>query len=144
MRLSIVIAALFCAIARAQVDEDLAKAIVAEGIDRSQVMQWQDQLCHRIGHRLTGSDNCTRACAWARDAFAAMGLVARLEAWGEWKVEWNRGQWQGRVLAPEPLELQVATPAWSAGTKGQVTARLLTMPADAEALKATLAIAASD
>lgn len=112
----------------AQVDPELAVRIVQEGIGNSQVMQFQDELCQDIGHRLTGSDNMTLACAWARDQFAAMGLDARLEPWDEWPLVWNRGQWMGRVLEPEALELQVATPAWTAPTKGQQKGRIVVMP----------------
>ena len=36
--------------------------ILQEGLENSHVMQFQDQLCHDIGPRLTGSDNFTLAC----------------------------------------------------------------------------------
>lgn len=109
-------------------DRAVTDRIRAEGLERSQVMVFQDQLCHQIGHRLTGSDNMTRACAWARDQFAAMGLEARLETWDEWKLVWNREEWMGRIVEPVAFELQVATPAWSAGTMGQPKGRMIALP----------------
>jgi len=116
--------------ARAQVPQDLAPRILAEGVDNSHVMQFQDVLCHRFGHRLTGSDNFDRAAAWALEQFQAMGLDARLEPWGQWNVRWNRGQWMGRILEPVALELQVASPAWTGGTLGQQSGPMVAMPED--------------
>ena len=116
----------------AQVDPDLAARIRAEGLAASQVMTFQDELCHQIGHRLTGSDSMTKGCEWARAHFAAMGLEAKLEVWDEWKLAWNREEWMGRILTPEPIELQVATPAWSAGTLGQPKGRIVKLPSSDE------------
>jgi carboxypeptidase Q len=123
----------------AQLAPATAAQIAAEGLQRSRVMAFQEELCGDLGHRLTGSDNMTRACEWARDHFAAMGLSARIEAWDEWKVAWNREQWQGRILAPIALELQVATPAWTAGTAGQRQGRLVRLPKDDAAVTALVA-----
>lgn len=110
--------------------DDIARKIKAEGLTRSRVMEHLDYLTNTIGHRLTGSDNYEQAARWARDRFRSWGLAAELEKWGEWKVRWSRGQWQGRVLNPVKLELQVATPAWTAGTRGRVKGPLVPMPRD--------------
>ena len=40
----------------------VADAIAKEGIDNSQVMRLLRDLCGKVGHRLTGSDNFTKAC----------------------------------------------------------------------------------
>lgn len=114
--------------ARPLLPDDVVQRIREEGLERSRVMYFLDRLCNDIGPRLTGSDNFRIACEWARSEFAAMGLDARLEKWGRWNLIWNRGQWSGRVVEPEAFELFVATPAWTAGTKGRVRARLLSMP----------------
>ncbi len=131
-----VLASLFAGPIVAQVDPDLAARIQSQGLEHSGVMSFQDQLCHEIGHRLTGSDGMTRGAEWARAHFAAMGLDAKLEVWDEWKLAWNREQWMGRILTPEPIELQVATPAWTAGTQGQPKGRIVAMPKDDAAAKA--------
>ncbi len=100
-------------------DDELAEAIVKEGIERTQVMRILRDMTGKIGHRLTGSDNFTKACAWAATEFHAMGVpVVKLEKWGEWKLAWNRGAWKGRITSPVPMELYVATEAWTAGTNG--------------------------
>ena len=61
------------------------------GIANSQVMQFQDELCHDIGSRLTSSRAFDRAADWAVEQFQEMGLDARLDQWGEWKTGWDRG-----------------------------------------------------
>ncbi|MAE75770.1 MAG: hypothetical protein CMJ85_02745 [Planctomycetes bacterium] len=115
--------------------EALADRIKKEGLDNSQVMQWQDYLCNHIGQRLTGSFNYDRAVTWTKQQFEKMGLAVTLEEWGEWRVRWDRGQWTGRMVKPQQVEFQVATPAWTAPTKGEVRGRIVAMPADAKSAK---------
>ncbi|MBX3461576.1 MAG: M20/M25/M40 family metallo-hydrolase [Planctomycetes bacterium] len=112
---------------------EVAEAIRAEGIDNSQVMRILGDLTGKIGHRLTGSDNFTRACEWAAAEFRAMGLAnVQIEKWGEWKTVWNRGAWVGRIVQPVELDMYVATEAWTAGTKGLQRAAVVPVPASAE------------
>ena len=100
-----------------------------------QVMDHLDVLCNRIGPRLTGSDNLTNACEWARDRFASFGIEnARIEQWGEFPVGFNRGPWFGRVIEPEPKALEFMTMAWSAGTKGVVRGKAVLAPNDKKEL----------
>ena len=103
--------------------------IMSVGHEPSQVMDHLDVLCNRIGPRLTGSDNLTNACEWARDRFASFGIDnARLEPWGEFPVGFDRGPWFGRVIEPEAKGLDLVTMAWSAGTKGSFAARPCSRP----------------
>ena len=125
---SIVPILVFVAAPSAQVSPELAQLIKKEGLENSKVMDYLDHLTNKIGHRLTGSDNFRRACEWAKSEFEKMGLDAKLEQWGTWRVSWNRGQWQGRILEPIEMDLQVATDAWTAGTKGRVKAEVVRMP----------------
>ncbi|MBI5850807.1 MAG: M20/M25/M40 family metallo-hydrolase [Planctomycetes bacterium] len=121
----------------AQVDAETAAAIKKEGLEQSRVMDTLDRLTNGIGHRLTGSDNFTRACAWARDEFKSYGIEqVELEQWDTWPYTWNREQWMGRILTPEPMDLQVATPAWTNGTKGAVRGDVVAIPADLDEFKA--------
>ncbi|MCR9243612.1 MAG: M20/M25/M40 family metallo-hydrolase [bacterium] len=109
--------------------EGMAEKIRAEGIDNSQVMRLLYDLTHKVGHRLTGSDNFTKACAWAMTEFQKMGVsTVRLEKWGEWNLAWNRGEWQGRITVPEHIDLYVATNAWTAGTNGPRTGFIVQVP----------------
>jgi hypothetical protein len=100
-------------------------------------------LCGKVGHRLTGSDNFTKACNWAAAEFEKMGLSnVHLEKWGEWNLAWNRGSWVGRIVSPVWLDMYVATEAWTAGTNGPQRGRVLRAPKtaeDVEAQKAELA-----
>ena len=125
-------------------DGDLVKRIVTEGTDGSQVMAFQDHLCHEIGSRLTGSRAFDLAADWAVAEFAAMGLDARLEEWGEWKVGWDRGQWMGRVVMPEEMELQVACPGWTGSTRGISQGVLVATPKDDAGLRTLRELAAED
>ena len=103
--------------------------IMSVGHEESQVMDHLDVLCNRIGPRLTGSDNLTNACEWARDRFASFGLEnARIEQWGEFPVGFDRGPWFGRVIEPEAKSLEFMTMAWSAGTKGVVRGKAVLAP----------------
>ena len=72
--------------APAPIDPALAQKIAAEGIERSQAMRILRDLTGKVGHRLTGSDNFTQGCEWAKAEFAAMGL----------EVELDRGLGDGR------------------------------------------------
>ncbi len=119
----------------AQVAPDLAERIRKEGIANSRVMEHLDYLTNHIGHRLTGSENLVKAAYWVASEFERMGLEVQVEKWGEWKVAWNRGQWSGRVVSPEPMDLQVATEAWTAGTPGAVTGALVVQPTTEEELQ---------
>ncbi|MBK8100707.1 MAG: M20/M25/M40 family metallo-hydrolase [Planctomycetes bacterium] len=124
------------------IDEATAAAIRMEGIEKSQAMRLLGDLCGKVGHRLTGSDNFTKACNWAVDEFKAMGLSnVHLEKWGEWKLVWNRGAWTGRVVHPIQLDMYVATEAWTAGTNGLQRGPLVPAPKsveDVESLKSQL------
>ncbi|HMQ23635.1 MAG TPA: M20/M25/M40 family metallo-hydrolase, partial [Planctomycetota bacterium] len=113
------------------------EAIAKEGLQNSKVMDYLDYLVNSIGPRLTGSDNYTLACKWAKQEFEKLGLRVQLEPWDEWQFVFNRGQWTGRMTAPEEVELQVATEAWTAGTRGAITGKAVRVPetiAEIEAL----------
>ena len=59
--------------APALLPDGMAAQIRDEGIANSQVMRLLRDLTD-MGHRLTGSDNYTKACLWAAGEFQAMGL----------------------------------------------------------------------
>jgi hypothetical protein len=112
----------------AQVDDTTAAAIRTEGIDHSQAMVLLRDLT-AMGHRLTGSDNFTKACDWAVVEFKKMGLQnVHKEKWGEWNLAWNRGEWKGRILQPIQLDMYVATEAWTASTHGPKQGKVLKVP----------------
>lgn len=116
------------------IEPAVVERIVHDGLQDSEVMDWLDVLCHRIGPRLTGSAGLDAASHWARDELQAMGLEARLETWSE--VEWGfeRGPSRGALVAPERVELLFVTRAWTVGTDGPVRGPVVPAPADDEAL----------
>lgn len=120
---------------RAQSQDPAVKAILEEGLKRSQVMVHLDHLTNRIGPRLTGSDRLTQACEWAVERFKSFGLEARMEKWGEFPVGFNRGGWSGRMLEPEIRALTFGTAAWSAGTTGRQKGEAVMAPAGPDEVK---------
>src|SRR5688572_8027278 len=123
----------------ATAEKPIHEAIREEGMERSQVMAILDHLTNRIGPRLTGSDNCTNACEWAVDKLKEFGLEnARLEKWGTFPVGFNRGQWTGEMVEPEPMMLVFGTTAWSPGTRGPVTAHAVLEPTNEGELAARM------
>jgi hypothetical protein len=122
--------------AGAKVRSPELQRIVSAAREEARVMEHLDVLCNRIGPRLTGSDNLTHACEWARARFAEFGIDnARLEPWGEFPVGFNRGPWFGRVVEPESRGLELVTMAWSAGTRGAVRGKAVLAPTDQKTLE---------
>lgn len=135
-RMSLLVLLLGVAPAVQATEQAAIERIVSVGRSDSQVMDHLDELCNRIGPRLTGSQNLQNACEWARDRFASFGIEnARLEEWGEFPVGFDRGPWSGRVIAPEERVLQFITPSWSAGTRGVVKGKALLAPTTKEEME---------
>lgn len=114
--------------------------IVEEGKNHSQVMKHLANLTGRIGPRLTGSPQLTRAEQWTMGEFRRMGLKnVHLEKWGEVPVGWERGKQQvARMVAPFASDMVFTTAAWTNGTKGIVRGKVVKLPktvAEAEAMK---------
>lgn len=109
--------------------------IVELGTEQSQVDRHLEHLTEVIGPRLTGSHALMVAEQWARDRFAAFGLDARLERWGELAVGFDRGPWSGKVVGANPVELVFTTRAWTPGVFGPVRGRLVPYPAGADEVK---------
>ena len=107
---------------------EMAEAIKKEGIENSSVHRILRDMTGKVGHRLTGSDNFTKACLWAKGEFEKMGIEVELEQWAEWQTVWNRRQWIGRIVEPIELDMYVATDAWTAATDGLQTAGFVAVP----------------
>ena len=95
-----------------------ARRIVALGTSDPRAMDWLDILSNRFGGRMAGSDAYTHAAQWARMQLRQWGVQAELEEAGDMPVGFNRGPWSGKMLAPQEQPLRMATPAYSAGTRG--------------------------
>jgi len=81
-------------------------------------MEWLDILSNRFGGRMTGSDAYTHAAAWARMQLRQWGVQTELEEAGQVSLGFNRGPWAARMVTPHDQALRIATPAYTAGTKG--------------------------
>lgn len=101
--------------------DEVEKGVIREARNNSRVMAHLRHLTKKIGPRLTGSDNLTRACEWARSKFEEWGLKnVHLEEWGTFPVGFNRGKSTGRMIKPVKKDLAFVTDAWTAGTDGPV------------------------
>lgn len=124
-------------------DPAVVAKIVDEGKNHSRVMNYLSDLTQKIGPRLTGSPNLTKACNWAVGEFKKMGCVnVHLEKWGEIPAGFSRGPVQvARMVEPFESEMVFTTQSWSNGTKGIVRGRVVKAPAtvaEVEAMKETL------
>lgn len=116
--------------------------IVELGHTDNRVMAHLEHLTQAIGPRLTGSHQLMDAEGWCRDQFAAWGLDAKLEKWGDFPVGFDRGPWSGGMVSPEKVDYEFITPAYSPGAFGPVSGPAVAYPtsvADAKKRKSSFA-----
>jgi carboxypeptidase Q len=126
-------------------DDPVIQAIVALAAEDSQVDDHLEALAVEIGPRLTATPQMTEAELWAVDQFEGWGLTVAREQWGEFPVAFERGKSSGAVIRPDRRELEIATWAWTPGTRGQdgleaggpVRGQALRHPIDAASLRAS-------
>ncbi|MFO1010149.1 MAG: M20/M25/M40 family metallo-hydrolase [Planctomycetota bacterium] len=110
--------------------------VLALSFTDNRVQEHLRHLTKEIGPRLTGSKHFDRAAEWCRSQFAAWGLDARLEKWGEFPAAFDRGPSRGRIVAPVEEPLVFLTAAWTPGTDGAKRGVALLEPADEAGLDA--------
>ena len=116
---------------------EMQKKVIDIGLNDNNVVDVVDHLVNGIGPRLTGSHQDHLACEWARDLFVSYGLQnVVMEEAGEFAVAFQRGPWRGQMIAPEKMDLEFGTPAWSAGTQGVEEGPAIVLPADMESIDA--------
>jgi len=115
-------------------DDPVVVRIVELGRTDSRVNPLLREMTEKFGPRLTGSHALMEAERWARDQFEGFGLEARLERWGDVPVGFDRGPWWGRMVAPEPMDLDFITPAWSPGIVGPHRAAAIAYPTSVKAV----------
>jgi hypothetical protein len=91
-------------------------------------------LCKTIGPRLTGTERFDQAARWAVEQFQSFGLSAHLETWGEFPTAFRRGYASGGMVAPQGIDYDFTTTAWSPGTKGPARGPAILEPTTEEAL----------
>ncbi|HXE57811.1 MAG TPA: M20/M25/M40 family metallo-hydrolase [Gemmatimonadales bacterium] len=101
-----------------QVDTTGVGRLIAEAMERSELMGNLAYLSDVIGPRLSGSAAMRRANEWTAGKFRAYGLEARLEEY-PFGVTWERGPIQVRLTAPFHRWVTAHSWAWTAGTGGK-------------------------
>jgi carboxypeptidase Q len=104
--------------AQSTVDTAGSGKLIAEAIERSEVMENLRYLSDVIGPRLSGSDAMRRANEWTAERFRAYGLTATLESY-DFGVTWERGWVSLRLVEPFRRSITGHSWAWTAGTDGK-------------------------
>ena len=117
------------------VDDPIARAIWAEGSERSQVERLAQTLADSIGPRLTGSPGIASSQEWIVGRYRAWGIEGRNEQYGTWKG-WRRGYTHLDLVRPRTRTLNAMLLAWSPGTERAVEAQAITLPEPGDDLAA--------
>jgi hypothetical protein len=113
-------------IAQEKVDEATSARIRSEEAEHSQIMHTLHMLADRYGPRVTGTPNHEAAAKWARDEMARWGMKnTHLEAWEFGHPGWLNERASAFLVAPVHENLKFEVLAWTASTKGTVTASTL-------------------
>ena len=90
----------------------------AEGMERSRVATYAQQLLDSVGPRLTGSPGHRAGNDWLLATYRGLGITARNERYGTWN-SWRRGISHIDLVSPRVRSLEGVMLAWSPGTGGQ-------------------------
>jgi hypothetical protein len=124
--LAFVAAALVATTAFARtVDVDWATVarIREEGLQRSQVMEYESYIADVLGARLTMSRDMQRAQAWAQAEMKRMGLVnVAAEPYMDYGVTWDNEYVSVHMMEPDYQPMVGYPIAHTAGTNGPITA----------------------
>ena len=122
--------------AQEAVDDEAVKFFVAEGTERSQVMDHLSWMCDVHGPRVTGSPNLRRAQRWAAETLSRFGYSAKTESWGPFGRGWRCEHVNVAVIGDNPWPVLAHPKAWSPGIDGRVEAEVVHVATmDAEVLK---------
>src|SRR5437899_633636 len=110
---------------------ELEQKVIAETKSASEIMANLTYLSDVIGPRLTGTAALKKANDWTAEKMKAYGLTnVHLESW-ELPEGWERGFARGRVIEPDNQRvLQLASQAWSPGTKGKIEGDVIVLNAN--------------
>src|SRR6516165_6727660 len=110
-------------LAQEKVDEAASPRIRSEEAEHSQILHTLHMLADRYGPRVTGTPNHEAAARWARDEMAKWGMKnTHLEAWEFGHPGWLNERASAFLVAPVYENLKFEVLAWTASTKGTVTA----------------------
>ncbi|HUP88201.1 MAG TPA: M20/M25/M40 family metallo-hydrolase [Longimicrobiales bacterium] len=116
-------------------EDPILRRIWAIGMDSSRTYQLAQALMDSVGPRLTATAAQRAGNDWLVKNYQSWGIEARNEQYGTWP-NWSRGYTHIDLVAPRVRTLEGTMLAWSAGTKGPVTAAPVILPelADSGAL----------
>jgi cyclophilin family peptidyl-prolyl cis-trans isomerase len=104
--------------------------IVELGTKDNQSMRHLDYLTNVFGGRITGSNAYNNARDWVANELKNWGMEVEFDSAGVVPVGFNRGPWFGKIISPEPMLLEFATPSYTAGTKGNQKGHVVILPSD--------------
>ncbi len=113
------------------VDLDAVTKIREQGFRHSKVMELAWHLTEGIGPRLTGSPAELAAHEWAQKTFEEWGIPAVIEDY-DFGRSWVAERAQVRLLEPYMQPLEALPEAWSPGTNGPVSGRVVRAKLDAK------------
>ena len=127
----------------ATVDWAVVARIREEGLQRSQVMDFESYLTDVLGARLTMSRDMQRAQRWVLGEMTRIGLVhVAAEPFMDYGVTWDNEYVSLHLLAPDYTPMTAYPVAHTAGTIGRVTAEAVLVDlqsrADLERYRGTL------
>jgi hypothetical protein len=113
--------------------DDAVEKIKDEGMKRSQAMKTMHYLTDVIGHRLTNSPSQKRANKWTKEQFESWGLKnAIIDPWGEFGKSWELKRFSAHLVSPQYKPIRAYPAAWSPGTDGAITGKVIYVDADNE------------
>ena len=108
-----------------RVDAEAIAKIREQGLKQSKVMDHLFQMTDVHGPRLTGSPGFEAAGDWAVATLKSWGLQnARKERW-PYGNGWSLSGFHATMTAPQTMPIIGLPKAWSAGTKGTITAEVV-------------------
>jgi hypothetical protein len=116
---------------------EVNKGILEEGEKHNQAMLHITHLTKKIGPRLLGSSNLTKACNWSLGQFKKWGLSnVHFEPYMDVPIGFERGKQQlGRMVSPSKRDFQFTTFAWTPGTKGSISGAAILEPKSSEEIE---------
>jgi hypothetical protein len=114
-----------CSLVAAQetVDQATDARFRSEELEKSQIMHTLHMLTDRYGPRVTGTPNHEAAAKWVVKQLTEWGLKnARLEPWDFGHPGWSNERATAFIVSPVQENLKFEVLAWTASTKGTVTA----------------------
>ena len=108
------------------IDWETVAKIRAEGLQRSQVMEFESYMTDVLGARLTASQDMRRAQEWARETMTELGLAnVHAEPFMDYGASWDNEYVSLHMLEPDYSPMVGYPLAHTPGTDGRVVAQAM-------------------